>query len=326
MRRAWIVKTTDDGVPVPGIYESATKGLARIGWSSTDELNLRLFNSTPSHALTDDQKKASRCRRFLTDITRDDLLVYPRQPDYARFFVCQVVGDYDYLPAHLSLDGDFRSARKCDVVLQPMTIDDPRVPQLLAARMRLPGRLNELYDLQLLEDLIDRINAGVTEDPPSARIRRRMRKEILTSIRAEYPNKVFTTTLLPALFRALGHENIDIQEGAGEAGSDVVVSIASPLLPRELRIGVQGFAYEGEVASAELARKLEQLLRGWTANQLDFGLLLTTGDCSKTRWLVDKHNKDNASQLVQLMDAVELADLVLEHFESLTIIRPTEQA
>jgi hypothetical protein len=152
-----------------------------------------------------------------------------------------------------------------------------------------------------------------------------MRKEILSSIRAEYPNTVFTRTLLPALFRALGHENIDVQEGAGEAGSDVVVSMTSTLIPKELRIGVQGFAYEGEVASSELARKLEQLLRGWTANQLDFGLLATTGDCSKTRSVVDKHNKDNPGKLVQLLDSIELADLVLQHFEDLTIIRATAQ-
>lgn len=176
MRRAWIVKTTDeDRVPLPGVYESARQGFARIGWSSADELDLRLLSSPP-HPLTDDQKTACRCLRFLTDIKENDLLVYPRQPDYAQFFVCQALGDYQYLPEDMALNGDFRSAHKCDIVLQPMSVDDPRVPQLLARRMRLPGRLNELYDVQLLEDLIDHIDAGVTEDA-SARIRRRMRRK-----------------------------------------------------------------------------------------------------------------------------------------------------
>lgn len=108
-----------------------------------------------------------------------------------------------------------------------------------------------------------------------------------------------------------------VQEGPAEAGSDIVVSLGSPLLldSVELRIGVQAFASEGTVEEWYLQDKLDQLLEGWDTNSLNYGALLTTGLCSKeAEEALDRHNKNEPDRHVRLINGRELADLFLQYF------------
>jgi hypothetical protein len=110
-----------------------------------------------------------------------------------------------------------------------------------------------------------------------------------------------------------------LQEGPSELGADLVVTVGSDLLPRQFTVGVQVFAYEGEVSTEELNRKLLQLEEGWGDNELDYGVLLTTGSCgSAGADLVAQHNRDNPKHLVLLLDGKQVSRLFLEHFDVTT--------
>ena len=97
--------------------------------------------------------------------------------------------------------------------------------------------------------------------------------------------------------------------------SDLVVTVGNPLMNGESRIGVQVFAYEGEVTAADFRKKLEQLVNGWETNNLDFGVLLTTASCGdEIVGIVDKHNRKNPNRQIKLIDGDGLADLFLQYF------------
>ena len=109
------------------------------------------------------------------------------------------------------------------------------------------------------------------------------------------------------------HRIIHILEKSSQ--TDVVVEANNPLLLREFRIGLQVFSYEGTVEEWGLQEKLEQLFRGWEENSLDYGVLLTTGHCSKAAVVaLHKHNKEKPDRLVRLIEGNELADLFLKYF------------
>ena len=114
----------------------------------------------------------------------------------------------------------------------------------------------------------------------------------------------------------MGHA-AEVQEGPHEAGSDVVVTLGNPLLPDDVqfRIGIQVFAFAGQVERQALIRKLAQLVDGWKVNDLTYGVLLTTGRCSAdARDALRDHNRQNPKMLVRLVDADDLADLFLRYF------------
>lgn len=110
--------------------------------------------------------------------------------------------------------------------------------------------------------------------------------------------------------------NHEVQEGRGEAGADIVVEVGNPLLPDEgFRVGVQAFAYGGNVREGSLERKLNQLLEGWETNDLDYGVLLTTGiPTGEALEVLVSHNEENPDRHVKLIDGDALADLFLQHF------------
>ena len=109
---------------------------------------------------------------------------------------------------------------------------------------------------------------------------------------------------------------VEVQEGPAEAGSDVIVTVSSQLLPEdvEFRVGVQVFSYEGNIEAPALEDKLKQLLAGWEENELDYGLLLTTGNCGEDAKRVLREHPDERSKKVRLIDGDQLADLFLRYF------------
>lgn len=326
MPRAYVVKTTDkdSGEPIPGVFEELQASRARIGWSYRDNLDLRLIQDKIQQGspLNKGEQDAKRCLGFFTRPALDDYLLYPHQPNRGLFCVVQVKGEYDYSAAEDGLDGDFRSFRPCSLITaEPVDMYDEIVPSQLRHRLGRPGRFSEVYDTGPLSIVLKALpEAGRIQDDSNKvrlqRIHNELREKLPDVLRREFSRADLSRKLCPDLFERMGYSSV-VQEGRAEAGSDIVVSLGSPLLPDsvEIRIGVQAFAYEGIIEESNLQEKLDQLLQGWDANSLNYGALLTTGLCSKeAEEALGRHNRNEPDRLVCLINGRDLADLFLQYF------------
>ncbi len=325
MPRVYVVKTVDDlGQPIPGIFAELQAGRARIGWSYRDDLDLRLIqnNIQQGQLLNQAQQEAKRCLGFLTRVVPNDYLLYPHQPNRGEFCVVKVTGDYDYSTVENSLNGDFRSFRPCSLLtLNPVDMYDQIVSAQLRYRLGLQGRFYEPSDSRPFFTFLNALpQAGHIQDDSNyarlQRIQNDLRERLPDALYREFSRADLSRRFCPDLFERMGYSFV-VQEGPAEAGSDIVVTLGSPLLPDsvEIRIGVQVFAAEGTVEERFLQSKLEQLLQGWEHNSLDYGVLLTTGLCSENaKEALYRHNENNPDRLVRLIDGNDLADLFLKYF------------
>lgn len=325
MPRAYIVKTTDDsGEPIPGVFEELQASRARIGWSYRDNLDLRLIQDKIQQGspLNKGEQDAKPCLGFFTRPSLDDYLLYPHQPDRGQFCVVQVKGEYDYSAAEDGLDGDFRSFRPCSLITaEPVDMYDEIVPSQLRQRLGRPGRFSEVLRTGPLFIFLKALpEAGRIQDDSNRaslqRIHKELREKLPDALLREFSGADLSRKLCPDLFERMGYSYV-VQEGPAEAGSDIVVSLGSPLLldSVEIRIGVQAFTSEGIVEEWYLQEKLDQLLQGWDANSLNYGALLTTGLCNKeAEEALGRHNKNEPDRHVRLIDGRDLADLFLQYF------------
>lgn len=322
----YVVKTTKfpGGPPVQGVFDELQAGRARIGWSYQDNLNLRLINEkiNQERRLNKAEQEAKRCWGFLTRVAVGDYLIYPHQPVRRQFCVVQVTGEYDYSAETDGIRGDFRSFRPCSLVTpSPVDWHDEIVLSQLRQRLGRPSRFSEVLDTRAFFTFMQaRSNAGRQQDGSNQVILNRIHKKL----RENLPNLLFTEfnradlsrRFCNELFERMGY-SCNVQEGPAEAGSDVVVTVGSPLLPDEVefRIGVQVFAYDGTVEVHDFRAKLAQLLRGWKDNDLNYGALLTTGHCSaEAKQALQNHNQNNPKRLVHLIEGDDLAHLFLQYF------------
>ena len=167
--------------------------------------------------------------------------------------------------------------------------------------------LDSLSEAGQIQDGTDRVSIG--------RIHEKLRKGLPNAIRQEFSGADLARQFCKKLLERMGY-NHKVQEGPAEAGSDIVVEVDDPLLPDGgFRVGVQVFAFEGNVYEDSLERKLNQLLEGWETNDLDYGVLLTTGiPTGKALEVLVSHNGENPDRHVKLIDGDALADLFLKHF------------
>ena len=324
MPAAYVVKTVVEGQPIPGVFDELKAGRARMGWSYQDNLDLRLLlgRIEQGEQLDEHERGAKRCLGFLTKVKLEDYLIYPHQPNRGKFSVVQVTGDYDYSTEQDGLDEDFRSFRPC-VLKTPEPVDmyDEIVTSQLRHRLGRPGRLSQVYDTSsfsgFLEDLHNHQQGQRQDGSNRASLRRihnGLRENLPDALRREFSRADLSRQFCRVLFDRMGYTT-DVQEGPYEAGSDVVVTVDNPLLLGEFRIGVQVFSYEGDVQESALQPKLDQLLRGWETNSLNYGVLLTTGRCSEAAVAaLRNHNKEKPDRRVRLIEGDDLADLFLKHF------------
>ena len=321
----YVVKTTDDeGQTIPGILDELQAGYARIGWSWENKLDLRLINEKvqQGNGLDQDEQAAKRCLGFLTRPEIGDYLIYPHQPARRQFCVVQVTGEYEYSTEENGIRGDFRSFRPCSLITpSPVAWDDVIVLSQLRQRLGTPGRFSEVSDTRPFFAFLQGLSeAGRRQDGSIQailnRIYKKLRENLPDLLLAEFNRADLSRRFCSELFERMGY-SFNVQEGRGEAGSDVVVTVGSPLLPDkvEFQIGVQAFAYTGTVEAEDLRSKLNQLLRGWEDNSLNYGALLTTGRCSdEAKEVLRDHNSNNPGQLVRLIEGEDLADLFLQYF------------
>lgn len=323
-QRVFVVKALDDnGIPVSGVYEELRRNKARFGWSYEDNLDLRKIVEAIDNGeeLNDAQQEAKRCLPFLTKISHGDILVYPHQPKRGQFSVVEVTDDYDYSPPEEGLKGDFRSYRPCSLKTQnPIVIYDNIVPAQLRYRLGCPGRFSEMYQTGPFWGVLGNIDkAGTPENRSNYERKNRIYsgfyKPLSEQLYTEFSRADLSRLFCSDLFERMGYV-FDVQEGSGEAGSDVVVTVGDWLLGETtFRVGIQVFAYSGAIKKSDLLKKLNQLLHGWEANNLDFGALLTTGHCTEeSRESLRQHNRENPKKKVRLIEGNELAAIFLRYF------------
>lgn len=326
MTRVWVLKTTDKktGQPVAGVFEELKAGRARMGWSWDGTLDLRVIweKLKQGKPLDEKQKGAKRCLNFLRYVNLGDYIIYPHQPKRGQFSVVKITGEYYYSKATDGLGGgDFRSIRHCSLETpSPVGMRDKIVSPTLYYRLGRPGRFSQVHNSKPFFDFLKALpEAGQQQDDSiSANIKKIyevLGKPLPGMLKDEFPRQDLSRKLCPKLFERMGYACV-VQEGRYEAGSDLIVTVHSPLLPGNgVTVGVQVFAFEGDVAEASLKIKLDQLLEGWEANSLDSGVLLTTGNCvPAAEGLIEKYNEDNPDRPVHLIDGDELAELFLQHF------------
>ena len=318
MTRAFVVKAIAEGCPVEGVFDELKSGRARIGWSYLDKLDLRKIRIRPATDLDEEERAARRSLGFLARVGEGDYLLYPHQPERNQFAVARVTGEYNY---DGGIEGDFRSFRPCELVTSPpVSRYDEIVPSELRHRLVLPGRFYEMYNIDLLQDFLQRLpKAGQildgTNRVPIGRIHENLRERLPALIQQEFSRADLSRRLCRELFERMGYTH-EVQEGPNEDGSDIVVTLGDPLLPDDgVRIGVQVFSYENEVKGNALEEKLNQLLCGWKKNDINYGVLLTTGiPNDRARMVLKSHNEGNPSRPVTLVDGESLSNLFLKYF------------
>ena len=322
----YVLKAVDfDGTPIAGVFDELQAGRARMGWSYRDNLNLRVIKTQweAGQALDEDQNGAwRRCRRFLTDVKCGDYIFYPHQPVRRQFSVVRITGKYDYSPRGQALNGDFRSYRPCCLLTpEPISYDDEIVPPRLRHLLGTQGAFFRPSAQGLFfEFLADLPAAGRRRDGSNASslrsIHRRLQETLPDMLHREFPAADLSRRFCSELLERMD-DIYELQEGRGEVGSDIVVTVNHPFLPEnvDIRIGVQVFSYKDRVEEWTLQKKLEQLLKGWEHNSLTYGALLTTGRCpDESRALLREHNHNNPNRLVRLIEGDDLADLFLKYF------------
>ena len=322
--QVWVVRTTHKGTgrPVEGVFDELCRGCARIGWSSEDDEDLRIIHKIKGEDLNERQEEAKRCLRFLNEMEEGDVILYPHQPERYKLSVVRVIGEYGY--DHGLGNGDFRSVRPCELISKkPVDMYDEIVPASLHHKLvYVQPRIwrFKVDDMVMLKDFLNDLTGekreqGGAEPASIRRIHAKLRKALPDEIRREFSRVDLTRKFCRDLFSRMDYDP-EIREGPAEAGSDIIVTVGDPLLPDEgLRVGVQAFAFEGNVHEDSLERKLNQLLKGWKTNNLDYGVLLTTGiPTGKALEVLVSHNEENPTRHVKLIDGDALADLFLQHF------------
>lgn len=323
--QVWVVRTTQKGTgrPVEGVFDELCRGCARIGYSGEDHHDLRKITAKldKGEGLDPGERATRRCLRFLK-VQEGDLLFYPQQPARGKLSVVRVTGEYGYDDG--LENGDFRSVRPCELISKkPVDMRNEIVPASLRDRLvyvrprfwkfkdddrvMLGGFLNDLTG--------EEREQGGAEPASIRRIHAKLRKALPNEIQREFSRMNLTREFCMYLFSRMDYDP-EIREGPAEAGSDIIVTVGDPLLPDEgFRVGVQAFAFKGNFHKDSLERKLNQLLGGWETNDLDYGVLLTTGipDDEALKVLIS-HNEEDPDRHVKLIDGDALAELFLQHF------------
>ena len=137
------------GDPHEAIFAELMDGYARLGWSSTDEQDLREIRDaeTDERALSADQKDAKRGLPFLREVQVRDVLWYPHIPERNRVTAVRVTGNYGYDAGFEWVNQgtpmpDFRSFRPCKPLAWDLSMDGPIIDgtvreRLLAGRHRI---------------------------------------------------------------------------------------------------------------------------------------------------------------------------------------------
>ena len=297
------------------LFESLQKGSARIGWSWLDNLDLSQIISGNWNEFDGNQQDAWYCHGFIDRAQIGDLLFYPNVPEFGKFSVAKITGEYRFLSADESLDGDFRSARNCELLTKrPVSKSDEIVAPVLRARLDLRGRFYQLYADEEIADFLNRLPEAGTATADISATLEKMLEEAAKSMESKwsrmFPQKDLSKVLAQLLMDR--GDTVEYKEGPGERGADLIVSMENEFLREPILIGVQVGSYEDKVWPNKVVEKLNQLLSGWKDNKLNYGALVLAGKCEDdAQAVINEHNKNNPDKKVILLDGRDLALLAL---------------
>ncbi len=310
---AYVVRTETDG---QALLDKLREGSARIGWSYSDGLDLQyIINNTSGGSLNGAQRDAWHCHGFVDVADTGDFLFYPHVPDYGLFCVVKLLGGYALLPDQDGINGDFRSARPCQLMTsEPIDKRDAIVPPVIRHKLGLQRRFYSLNvdqsDIEsLLSNLPKRSVKRATYASSFSQMMDAANRDLAKQWNTFFPVANLSRFLAELLERH--GERVDLREGPSERGSDLVVEIQNEFLDRPLVIGIQVGSFEGDVYPGKVKEKLNQLLDGWDSNSLDYGALVLTGDWrDDAKQVVEDHNRDHPTQRVKWIDGRQLARIV----------------
>lgn len=342
MPNVFVLRTNkhNAGGPHEGVADEIRNGRARMGYSSEDRQDFRKIMENPHEY----EKWERDSLGFLRRVSNGDIIMYPHQPERDRFMVCRITGEYGYL-SKLEIgksgildinDGDFRSWYPCEPLFEGNSISYRHKavpPKLLGSFRNLFRFIGIDFNIykQFEEDYVRLGPDAEGERDRIGAIHQKLLDRILSDIPSfiheEYLSADLSRKFCSDLFERMGYQ-IDVLEGRSDKGTDVLVVVSDQLLGQKVNVGVQVFSYEGEVSlhgNGGVKYKLDQLIDGWKDNNLERGVLFTTGQCSKeAQEYLEKYKEENKDKPVRLIDGAEVAELFLQYFplgETLSIGR-----
>lgn len=313
---AYVIRTAAEFAE--SIFLKMQQGSARIGWSYRDDLDLEKIISMPWQKRSGEQGDAWYCHGFVDRAEKGDLLFYPNVPEYGKFAVVKLTGSYQLLPGEEGINGDFRSARSCNILTStPLDKYDEIVAPSIRNKLGLQRRFYHLnVGQETLEKFLNSVESGAqgrataTNLGTYAKLVEPFLKQLGLQWSETFPRANLSYFLADILSKH--GEQVDLREGAGEKGSDLVIEIRNDFLERPIVVGIQAMSCVGEVHADTVKRKLEQLLGGWEENILDYGALVLTGNWTDDAdQLLASHNRDNPMRRVKKVDAEGLARIVM---------------
>ena len=298
---SYVIRTDQPKETAEKLFHCLSHGEARIGWSSLDNLDLsKIVQANAAgkwNELDGNQQDAWYCHGFMDKAQIGDLLFYPNVPDYGKFAVAKITGEYRFLAANQAIEDDFRSVRSCELITPtPISKSDSIVSPLLRTRLGLQGRFYRLNADDDIEQLLKQLRkAGQATSDISATFDHMLADtaEKMGKSWSHYFPRKDLSNILAKLLQDNGYV-VTYQEGPSENGADLVIQIENAFMKEPVLIGVQVGSYEDAVAKDQVSKKLKQLLSGWEINKLRYGALVLTGKCGPdAHAVIDQHNQAN---------------------------------
>lgn len=256
------------------IFESVKAGVARFGWSASDDCNLeRLQERVESRgvgALRQGLRQVWRCR-FLLDVEPGDYLIYVNVPSYGECTLARVTKEYSF-----KLEwSDFNHRLGVDPEsVRTFSRSDAVVPPSLARRLSLPGRYWRISSEGDFTELLEALNAGRTGTSrgPGHQLdclRQRLKDpldRVAQLVHECHPNKTLEPLVASAFRRVPGVLQVHERRGrADDRGADLEL-VYGPDLPELENFGlcaVQVKSYEGTLG---WGRALEDVRRAFASD------------------------------------------------------------
>ena len=313
-KNAYVLRITLGGKS--RIDEALAKNEIMIGWSICPGLmnrklsreDLRELLKREFHSEDTDYKAAGQdtgeILRF-RDMKIGDLIVVPQPRE---FYVAEIAGEPYYDKNKVKEDTSYRRPVKWLNKAKPI----PRriAKAFLQSRMKYQRTCVDATDL--LEEILDALRHGSKERAPSFEqdLRARLIKETQTEISSGRIEDRLFERLVAAVFRSLGASDTRIVGRSVDKGADIIATfpIANAF---KLRVAIQAKWYRPEQGPVP-AEKLDELVRGMEAEDVELGIFVTSGVFSDEFLNRVAKLKVEKGMKIEVVDGEQLATMIVE--------------
>jgi predicted Mrr-cat superfamily restriction endonuclease len=313
-KNAYVLRITLGGKS--RIYEALDKKEIMIGWSTCPGLmnpklsrdELRELLKTEFHSEDTDYKAAGQdageMQRF-RDMKIGDLIVVPQPRE---FYIAEIAGGPYYDKEKVEEDTSYRRPVKWLNKAKPI----PRriAKAFLQSRMKYQRTCVDATDL--LEEILDALRHGSDEKAPSFEqdLRARLIKETQNEICSGRINDRLFEELVAAVLVSLGVSDARIIGRSVDRGADIIATF--PIAHAfKLKVAVQAKHYVPKKGSVP-AEKLDELVRGMEAEDVDLGMFVTSGVFSDEFLNRAAKLKIEKGMAIEVVDGEQLATMIVE--------------